>query len=534
MLTGCAVKGEEELSITVETKEHESAVVTLGGAKSFFVNPEGTTVTWSVNGIPGGNEGTVGTIDADGKYTAPTDADVAPEQVVITATDTTGTNDSEIAFLTTFRANKRITTHYDSGTKEADTSSAGQRGISVNGDNIYIVWADNSIGTKHQAFFAMSKDGGDNFCKPIRISGFDSANQFSPTIAVYNDDGNVSVYVVWEDYRDGDGDIYFARFDGTDCNWDTTREWVTSPFTSPKPVNASRDTGPSSVSRESSPAIAVDSTGGIYVVWEDRFDSSENYPDIYFAKSSDQGATFPTNTFLDNSGRRPSIAIGPSDIAYVVWEDIDQFPNQPTKIKIRKIEMDIPGSEQELTVDPGYNARYPSIAVDPVCNTLDDDICDVYVVWQRAVISEPKFEKEIVSSYNIDLAIIDGGTFEIITGPLTVPESGSLGVVANEAYPSVAADDSSIYIVWDDLSGETKNVFFTKSRNGKDFKTNRIVNDDLGNNSSGVSWHEKPGIAVADGKAYVIWTDLRDTKLSTSASPKKEDVYNDVYFAVEQ
>ena len=82
-------------------------------------------------------------------------------------------------------------------------------------------------------------------------------------------------------------------------------------------------------------------------------------------------------------------------------------------------------------------------------------------------------------------------------------------------------------MVWDDWRNGTKDIYFAKSSDGSVFTTNRIVNDDT-DNSSGVTWHEKPGIAVADGKAYVIWTDFRNTQLSTTASP------NDVFFAVEQ
>ncbi len=518
LLAGCAVTGEEETLITVSPG---SAVVTLGDTEQFSIAPAGTAVTWSVEGILGGNEGTVGTIDTDGKYKAPANADVAPEQVVIAATDTTGTNDSAIAFLTTFKANKWITTHYTPGTMEADTYSAGQRGISVSGDNIYIVWADNSIETYNQAFFTMSKDGGDNFCKPIRISGFDSANQVSPTIAVDNDNGNVNVYVVWEDYRFGDGDIYFARFNGTDCNWDTTREWGTSPFTLPVKVNASRDTG---VSKDSSPAIAVDSTGGIYVVWEDRLDSPENYPDIYFAKSTNQGATFLTNTLVDNSGRRPAIAIGPSDIVYVVWEDIDQFPDQqPTKIKIQKIEGVTLGGAKELPVESGYNARHPSIAVDPVCNTEDDSTCEVYIVWQRASIDKRDFTNEIVKSYDIDLTIVNGANLEVIRTSNSFP-TGQVTGIGGWAFPSIAASDASIYIAWDDWRNGVKDIYFTKSIDDNIFSTNRIVNDSAGADFNFLC-NEKPSIAVSGDKAYVIWTDYRNSELPGS---------NDVFFAVEQ
>ncbi len=520
LLSGCAVTGEEETVITVSPG---SAVITLGDTEQFSVTPAGTAVTWSVEGILNGNEGTVGTIDTDGKYTAPADAGTAPEKVVVRATDASGTSDTANAYLTTFKANKRVTTHYTPGTMKANTYSAGQRGILVKGYNIYIVWADNSIGGYNQAFFTMSKDVGGNFCKPIRIAGYDSADQFSPTLAVDNDNGNV--YVVWEDYRDGDGDIYFARFDGTDCNWDTTREWVTSPFTSPLKVNASRDTGPSSGIRDSSPAIAVDSTGGIYVVWEDRLDSSENYPDIYFAKSLNQGVTFPTSTFLDNSGRRPSIAIGTTDIVYVVWEDIDQFPDQPTKIKIRKIEGDTPGGEAELPVDNGYNARYPSIAADPVCNTAV--ICDVYIVWQRAEVANQGVTKETIKSYDIVMSIVDGEVLKINKTTSPVPNGQIVGGYGGFAYPSVMADNTNIYVVWDDWRNGVKDIYYAKSNDGDVFTTNRIINDDASDDCEFLC-HEKPSIAVLNGKAYVIWTDYRDSQESTTVSP------NDVFFAVEQ
>ena len=61
LVTGCALKGEEELLVTVSPG---SAVVTLGDTKQFSVDPAGTTVTWSVKDILGGTEGTVvGAID---------------------------------------------------------------------------------------------------------------------------------------------------------------------------------------------------------------------------------------------------------------------------------------------------------------------------------------------------------------------------------------------------------------------------------------------------------------------------------------
>ena len=515
LLTGCAVNGEEESRITVLPES--GAVVTLGGTELFSVKPAGTAVTWSVDGIPGGNEGTVGTVDTDGKYTAPVDANAAPEQVVVSAADTSGSSASSIAFLTTFGTNKGLTT-YTAGNSSSNTYSSGQKNIAVFKEsdtvvNVYAVWSDNSSGV-YKVYFAKSGDGGSSFDEPVLIDDTSLGEQFSPAIAA---DGNGDIFIVWEDRGQGDADILLRKYDS-----------ATQGFGSINQINL--DTI-EVTDYDTTPSIAI-SSEEIYVVWEHREDISDDYPAIYFARSSNHGSTFPDRTYLSLAGRRPAVAMDSGGVAYVVWEDLgeelEQFPDIPTQVKLRKISGGTQGDTLDIEVASGYNARFPSIAVDPICNTTGDSICDLYVVYQRALISNAGFGSEVVNSYNIDLTIIDGETLDIIKPAVIVPDSGSTGIVANKAYPAVAADDSNIYIVWDDLSGETKNVYLTKSSDGNNFATKRIVNDDIGNNGIGISWHEKPGIAVADGKAYVVWTDYRNTQLSTTASP------NDVFFAVEQ
>ncbi len=511
MLSGCAVTGEEESLITVSPG---SAVVTLGDTKEFSVTPAGTAVTWSVDDILGGNEGT---IDADGKYTAPSDDDTAPEKVVVRAADTSGSTASAIAFLTTFDTNKRLTTHYTAGTSRANTYSSGQKNIAVfketvTGDiNVYAVWSDNSSDS-YKVYFTMSGNGGDSFDTPVPVDDTSLGEQFSPAIAV---DDNGDVFIVWEDRGQGDADIFFRKYD-SDAGFDTKKQ-----------INA--DTA-GIFDYDTTPSIA-NSSGQIYITWEHRNYVSEDHPDIYFAWSSNLGDNFQTPKYLTLSGRRPAIAMDSSGVAYVVWEDLGeeliQFPSLPTVIKLRKIEDGTEGASKSLEVTSGYNARFPAVAVDPVCNTSGDLICDVYVVWQRALISEPKFVSEVISSYDIDLTIVNGGTLGIIKTTPSVPDSGSSGIFGGSAYPAITADDSNIYMSWDDWRNGTKDIYFAKSSDGADFTTNRIVNDDT-DNSSGVTWHEKPGIAVADGKAYVIWTDYRNTQLPTTVSP------NDVFFAVEQ
>lgn len=517
LLTGCAVTGEEESRITVLP---ELAVVTLGGTETFSVKPAGTAVTWSVEGILGGNEGT---IDTAGKYTAPTDANVAPEQVEIIATDTTGTSSSATALLTTFKSNKQLT-KYTAGQFEADTYSAGQKNIAVykeadTGDiNIYAVWSDNHYSGSYKVYFTKSGNGGSTFDDPILVDDTSPGEQFSPAIAT---DDKGDVYIVWEDRRQGASDIVFRKYDSKNAIFNSIKQIIAN-------------TEVADYNKAPSIAIYDGDIDEIYIAWEHYNNIYDNLPDIYFAWSDNLGDSFLAMPYLSLFGRRPVVAMDSSGVAYVVWEDLDeglsQFPSIPTHVRLMKISGGNPGDAWDFEVASGYNARSPSLAVDPVCKTSDDTICDVYVVWQRALISKPGFENEVINSYNIDLTIINGGTLKIINPTRLVPGSGSLGIVANKAYPAVAVDDSNIYIVWDDLAGEAKNVYLTKSSDGKDFSTKRIVNDDVGNNSSGISWHEKPGIAVANGKAYVIWTDYRDTQLSTETTV----IPTDVFFAVEQ
>ena len=73
------------------------------------------------------------------------------------------------------------------------------------------------------------------------------------------------------------------------------------------------DTG-SSPSYQWSPSIAVNTDGNIYVAWADKRNGNL---DIYFAKSTDDGAYFGTNVRVDDSGlstkdqSNPSIVLQP-------------------------------------------------------------------------------------------------------------------------------------------------------------------------------------------------------------------------------
>jgi hypothetical protein len=70
---------------------------------------------------------------------------------------------------------------------------------------VYVVWSDNSIGT-YETFFTKSLDMGHTFSKASVISS-NLARSLSPSISA---DGN-NVYVVWSDNTFGNSEIFFTK-----------------------------------------------------------------------------------------------------------------------------------------------------------------------------------------------------------------------------------------------------------------------------------------------------------------------------------
>ena len=73
---------------------------------------------------------------------------------------------------------------------------------------LYLAWHDFRKGNQ-DIYFSRSIDGGQTFGRNIRVNDDPGTDgQFNPSLAV-DDDG--AVYVAWHDLREGQADIYFAR-----------------------------------------------------------------------------------------------------------------------------------------------------------------------------------------------------------------------------------------------------------------------------------------------------------------------------------
>lgn len=166
--------------------------------------------------------------------------------------------------------------------------------------NAYAVWQDERNGN-YDIYFSYRPAGG-NWSANVKVNDDPgAADQYSPAIAV---DSLGNAYAVWMDYRNGNYDIYFS-YRPAGGSWDTN-------------VKVNDESG---TAAQWYPAIAVDASGNAYAVWDDF--RNGNF-DIYFSYRSaggSWGANVRVNDDPGTAGWFPAIAVDSSGNAYAVWDD---------------------------------------------------------------------------------------------------------------------------------------------------------------------------------------------------------------------
>jgi len=214
--------------------------------------------------------------------------------------------------------------------------------------------------------------------------------------------------------------------------------------------------------------IVATSGNNVYVVWQEG-------SDIFFANSTDSGATFPDAPInLSNSGAasRPSLAIDGNNVL-VAWEDGGDI----SFIKSTDNGDTFPGPVIDLSASAANSIR-PQIAAEG---------SDVYSIWREGV---------------------DGIFFRNSTdGGATFPDAPvdlNNGGGTNDEV-QIAVSGNSVYAVW----REAFFIFFINSTdNGDSFP---FTPEQIGGIVS-----SKPQIAVSGNNIYIIWIEIQDIKFSRS------------------
>ncbi len=324
-------------------------------------------------------------------------------------------------------------------------------------DNIWVVWEHTVITGDSDIYIGKFPAGGSAF-EPSQLVFGDLNDQRNAAIAI---DGN-KIYVVWQgDDPTGLWDIFVSTStDGT--NWSGAFK------VNDDALNENNQT---------SPAIAIDGNGIVYIAWED--DSKGDLDkDIYVATSSD-GTTWTAPTLIASaSGNQTEPAIDIADffnIPYIIWTNAigtntDIFASKNFGIG-------------NALVDTISNQSSPAVVIsDGVLNLL----------W----VDDDKGSDDIFYGNNVPGLPIDGTS--IVDEPGTVQSS-----------PSIAANGAKVFACWQDSRNVSNNadtdIYYAEKTNSS-FETNILVNDDIGTYTQ-----TAPVIGTdKNGYPYMVWVDNRE------------------------
>jgi hypothetical protein len=367
-----------------------------------------------------------------------------------------------------------------------DSIREGMPSIAVDSNGAIFV-AFNKFNTSNQSkgiYLARSNNGGLSFDHFVKVNDNISWGE-QPSIAVGPDD---KIHIVWTDWRN-DADFMWVSGGGIDGvnNPDLYYANSTDGGDTFNPnVRIDDDVGTNWVATSTSRRIiAIDSEGGVHVVW---MDGREGFITIYYANSTDGGITFNGGIRIPDVvslAGNPSIAIDPDDDIYVVWYD---NRNATTNADIYLA----------MSTDKGISFRGDV--------RVNDDLTDrgqqfpvttahesfVAVVWED--------QRSGGSSVYFSKSIDKGSTFS----PNIMVNDGASGA----KYPTAAVNNTG-YIVaaWEDTREGNTDIYFANSSNqGSSFSSNQKVNDDPGTRNQGNPYI----VTEKNGYVYLAWSDTRN------------------------
>ena len=237
------------------------------------------------------------------------------------------------------------------------------------------------------------------------------------------------------------------------------------------------------------PSVAV-AGAKVHVVWEDNRDV--DWYDAYYKRSTDGGTTWSSDVKLSTSG----MAFGPSaavagDTVHVVWDGLPSVsPGEPVEVYYTR------------STDGG--ATWDSVT------RLTNDSADY--AWQPAVAA---------AGANVHVAWYDGRNGPASPAEVYYKRSTDGGVtwgsdvrLTNSApaseWVSVAAAGDRVHVVWSDTRvGGTYEIYYKCSTdNGATWPVSPGGDTRLTSPDSEPSYF--PSIAAADANVHVVWCDGRD------------------------
>ncbi len=297
-------------------------------------------------------------------------------------------------------------------------SSANPQIAAGAGGNISVVWESDTVTLG--IFFSHSTDGGATFSNPMNLTA-NPTGSLAPQMAVGVDG---SINVVWEDDFNFRSHIFYRRSPDGGATFPTP----------PTPV--SNDSGNSSGAQ-----IAVDLNGNINVVWID--DTPGNFA-IFFARSTDKGATFPSTKNVSKSigdSSSPQVGTDANGNIFVAWQKTLSPTINHDVFFARSTDGGVTFSAtQNLSNDPAGDSTFPWMTVDAAGG--------INLAWQDGTPSKAN----IFFARSVDA----GATFTMPPQNLSNDSGASSGV-------QIASDtNGNLDVVWSDSTPGMNQIFFRR------------------------------------------------------------------------
>lgn len=169
--------------------------------------------------------------------------------------------------------------------------------VAVSGNIVIVTWSDNRNTSDYEIYSIRSTDGGSIWGLETRLTNTTGSSSYSPAVLI----SGTLVHLVWEDYRDGNREIYYKRSTNSGASWGTD-------------VRLTNNIAQSWY-------VSLSASGSyLYTAWQDNRDA--NY-EIYFKRSTDDGLTWGADTRMtNNTGTSWYASIGSAgSLAHIVWEE---------------------------------------------------------------------------------------------------------------------------------------------------------------------------------------------------------------------
>jgi hypothetical protein len=347
--------------------------------------------------------------------------------------------------------------------------------------NAYAVWVDRRSGFDDLDIYFAYRPVGGFWSSDVRVDDDPgTARQWEPSIAV---DSVGNAYAVWEDERNGIGDIYFS-FRPVGGTWGAS-------------VRVNDDGG---VANQWHPSIAVDANGDAYAVWADGR-GDHDPADIYFSYRPAGGTWGPNERVNEDTGTviapSPSITVDTEGNAYVAWAD--HVGGMWGTFFAFRAHDGLWSPNEKISDDPGTGWHDgASVAVDPYGNA--------YGVWE----DERNGHRDIYFAYRPT-----GGSWGA-NGRIN-DDAGADGQVQ----ASIAVDSSgNAYVLWRDYRREDDPVYsdiYFSFRPRQVLWLGDLVWDDL--DRDGLQDAREPGVPGVLASLYGnssctgrrLWADTTDT-----------------------